>query len=194
MYCGAGIHSPVSGWFIQPGNIPLDAVGGFFFRSRLDEMELDELLLVDDDDVSRFFFDFFLLPLSLKMLSFELMLVTLNDRSFLMSLGWMRSLFDFFLLSLLRRSKALKSFDGPLMSSAEYFVLIRSKSASRSRMLSTLRCALSNFFCSLWIFFVSSLDSSCVIFWMYFCLRCSSRCRCFSRRICLDASSFCLNN
>lgn len=73
-------------------------------RSRLVERELDELLLEDDEDESRFFFDFFLLPLSLRTLSLELMLVMLSDRSFLMSDALIIS-FDFFLLSLLRKSK-----------------------------------------------------------------------------------------
>lgn len=191
MYCGAGIHSPVSGWLIQPGYIPFDDAGGFFLLSRLVEREFDELLLEDDDDESRFFFDFFLLPLSLRTLSLELMLVMLSDRSFLISDALIRSL-NFFLLSLLRKSKPWNPFDGPLVSSTEYFVLIRSNKASRRRILSTLRCALRSFFCSLWIFFVNSLDSSCVIFWMYFCFRRSSRWRCLSRRICFWTSSFCL--
>lgn len=177
--------------FIHPGwYIPL-AAGAFFFCL---SAELDELLLLldDDDDESRFFFDFFLFPLSLKMLSFELMLVMLSDLSCLMSFALIIPSFGLFLFSLLRRSKPLKPFEGPLVSSAEYFVLIRSKSASSRRILSTFRCALSNFFCSLWIFFVSSLDSPCVIFWMYFCLRRSSLARCFSSKSAFVASSFCL--
>lgn len=137
MYCGAGIHSPVSGWFIHPGYIPFeDFVVSFFLRSRL--LELDELLLDDDEDESRFFFDFFLLFLSLRTLSLELMLVMLSDLSFLMSEALIRS-FDFFLFSLLRKSNPWKPFDGPLLSSAEYFVLMRSNKASSRRMLSTFR-------------------------------------------------------
>lgn len=72
------------------------------------------------------------------MLSLELILVMLKDLSFLMSLGSIRTFFDE-LFNLLRKSNALKSFVGPFVSSAEYFVLILSKSASNKRMLSTLR-------------------------------------------------------
>lgn len=125
--------------FIQPGYIPLfdgaDGAEVFFLRLLA---ELDELLLLDDeDDESRFFFDFFLLPLSLKMLSLELMLVILRDLSCLMSFALIIPSFGFFLFNLFRKSKPLKPFDGPLVSSAEYFVLIRSNSASRRRILST---------------------------------------------------------
>lgn len=123
MYPAAGSHSPVSP-FIQFGYIPL--AGGCcdveaFLRSRLADLELEDELLLEDEEESRFFFVFFLDFESLRMLSLELMLVILSERSFLM-LGRLIAGFGFFLLSLLRRSKAWKPLDGPLVSSTENFV------------------------------------------------------------------------
>lgn len=124
MYPAAGSHSPVSP-FIQFGYMPL--AGGCcwdvepFLRSRLADLSLDDELLLEDVEELRFFFDFFFDCFeSLRMLSLELMLVILSERSFLMSTGLIVGI-EAFLMSLLRRSNAWKPLDGPLVSSMEYF-------------------------------------------------------------------------